>query len=127
IVGLLLPAAGPYELEERLEAEQVSGRRGRKEVRYAVDRVEGPAHRRLIAVLAGTCGRRCAGRAVRAGAEEREHAVDVDEQQRPLRSASYWCIGAFFSSHTGWPGKLRRTADVPRSLQRSKAARDPHR
>ena len=40
ILGALFPAARPDELEMPCEVEQVSGRDGRKEVRYALDRVE---------------------------------------------------------------------------------------
>ena len=45
VVGPLFPSAGPDELEMRGQVEQVSGRSGRKEVRYALDRVEAAARR----------------------------------------------------------------------------------
>jgi len=40
LVGLLLPAARPDEVEQRGEGKQVSGGGGRKEMRHAVDRME---------------------------------------------------------------------------------------
>jgi hypothetical protein len=97
LVGALLPAACPDELEDAREGKQVCGGAGRKEVRYAFNRMEGP-------LRAG----------VRAGPEQRDHAVDVDHQQRPalrwegplrarrgaLHEAFITCDG-LFSLHTG--------------------------
>ncbi len=70
-VGALLPAARPDELEQRREREQVCGGGGRKEVRYALDRMEGSLDR-VAATL------------VREGAEQRDDTVDVHQQQRLL-------------------------------------------
>jgi len=81
-VGLLLPAAGPHGLITTGQCEKVSGGRGRKEVRDAVDRVEGAVHVGLVE------------------AEERKNAVDVDHQKR-LCVADLPCKGAIFSSHSG--------------------------
>ena len=99
-VGLLLPAARPHELELPREAEQVSGRGGRKEVGDALDRVERPLDRiGLARMAAGERVRRpsAAGYAGRArGREQGHHAVDVDQQKR-LAVAVFRCVETFFS------------------------------
>ncbi len=64
-VGLLLPPAGPHELEDRPQREQVLSCPGRKEVGYAVDRMERPD-----------------GLRPNFEREQRDHPVDVDQQQR---------------------------------------------
>ena len=73
----LLPAAGPDELEQRAQLEQVTGGGGRKEVGYAVDRMEAP-HGGL---WLGPC--RLGGAMGERSPEERDHAVDIDHQERP--------------------------------------------
>jgi hypothetical protein len=67
LVGLLLPARAPDELVAVGERVQVPGGGGRKEMRDAVDL--GPGAR---------------GRGVGREAEEGDHPVDVDEEQRPV-------------------------------------------
>ena len=92
---------------------------GRKEVRDAVDRVE----RALGA-------RRWAGRggAARAGrqAEQRDHAVDVDHQQRPLavrrRVRSRRGAHGLFSSHSRLAQVI--CLDRPRQVKHRSAAAD---
>jgi len=69
-VGLLLPATRPHELEVRDKGEQVCGSGDRKEVGYAFDRMERPFDGRSF----GACK----------GSEERDHPIDVHEQQRPI-------------------------------------------
>ena len=76
LIGLLLPAAGPDEVEIGGERKQVSGGGGRKKVRYALDRVEGAVDRPGIA---GGQAPSCGG-AWRA--KQRDDAIDVDHQQR---------------------------------------------
>ena len=81
LVGLLVRAAAPHELEERDKREQVVGGGGRKEVGYAFDEVQG------------------ARGGLRAGeSQQREDPVDVHHQQGPARR------GALFSFHTGSHG-----------------------
>jgi len=63
--GLVLPAAAPHEIEDPCEREEVPGRRGRNQMEHAVHTDPGP-------------GRRCGG----FEPEQRDHPVDVDEQQR---------------------------------------------
>ena len=108
-VGLLLPAAGPGKLEIGLEREQVLGRAGRKKVGYAVDRMERPLR---------------AGRAWWSTGEQRDHAVDVHEQQgSDLRRL------ARLADRLGLPVSLLSlacteviTGNLPESRQRSKAS-----
>src|SRR5580693_4236588 len=78
LVGSLLPAAGPHQLEQRRQLKQVSGRSGRKEVGYAVDRMKGavrPATAQVDVLNAPA--------SPFPAAEQRDHAVDIDHQQRP--------------------------------------------
>ena len=121
LVGALFPSARPDELEMRRQIEQVSGRDGRKEVRYALDRVEASA---------GGALRDVSG--VRGGStEQRDHAVDVHHQQRsrgrlaghraagrgnariPHRCRVFTTSRKVFSLHRGSDGYLAGTVDPP--------------
>ena len=66
LVGLLLPAAAPHRIEPRAEGLKVARRAGRKEVRDAVDLVPRAVARPFV----------------HAEAPQRQHAIDVNEQQR---------------------------------------------
>ena len=98
--------------------EQVCGGGGRKEVGYAVDRVEG--------ALAGARGpgRRPGAAPLSGGPEQRDDPVDVDHQQGLLGGSGMLVRLAcrsetVFSLRTGWAGNL------PVSAAGSKAAEDP--
>ena len=75
LLGLLLPAAGPDQVEVHGEGQQVRGGRRGEEVRDAVDRTEDPIQ---------TCVAVDPVSDARPAAEQRDHAVDVDHQQRPV-------------------------------------------
>jgi hypothetical protein len=64
-VGALFPAAGPHQLEALAQRQQVLGGGGRKEVGHAVDPVEASLRPRVAIER-----------------EQRDHAVDVHQQQR---------------------------------------------
>src|SRR5271168_636921 len=94
LLGLLLPAATPDQVEVLGEAQQLCGCHRGEKVRDAVDRTEDPIWT-AVWIDPGP------GPA----AEQRDHAVDVDHQQRPVSPWTGGCAIAqrFFSSHTGWP------------------------
>ena len=89
LVGALLPAARPHEVEQRRELKQVSGGGGRKEVGYAVDRVEGPIERAIVHSRAGRLP----------ATKQRQDAVDIDHQQWP--AVPFGGVDGLFSFHTG--------------------------
>src|SRR4051794_9447214 len=68
LVRLLLPAGAPHRLERVRQQTKVFARRGRKEVGDAVYHLEASSRPRVLRE-----------------AEQRDHPVDVDEQQGPIR------------------------------------------
>src|SRR4051794_18786754 len=78
LVGLLLPARAPHDVEVAFEVQKVPGRIGRKQMRDAVD-LRPRAFRDRI----------------RWKTEQAQNPVDVTEQQRSPRNQ--WTVRVFFS------------------------------
>src|SRR4051794_9499066 len=79
LVGLLLPAGAPHDVEVPGQIQKVPGRPGRKQMCDAVD-----------------LGPRAFRDRIRWKSEQAQDAVDVTEQQRPGRNL--WTLRVFFSS-----------------------------